>query len=133
MATQGSSSDAGLPTPSKEASQQEALSFETTVFEDFSNASSGMTTSYPTSTSSALPHALSPDNPNEAEEVSKKIDQAKGEKIILGFIHHLTKLSDVIRDFQKAFYHQNGSEKLEPSSITAGHDVAKDDPHSKRA
>lgn len=133
MATHGSSGDADLPTPSKEACQQEALSFETTDFEDFSNASSGLTTFHPTSTSSALPHALSPDNPKEAEEVSKKINQAEGEKLVLRSIHHLTELLDVIRDFQKAFHHQHGSEKLEPSSITAGHDVAKDDPHSKRA
>lgn len=133
MATHGSSSDADLPTPNKEAFQQETLPFETNIVEGFSNAFSGMTNFHPLSTSSTLPHALSPENPKEAEEVSKKIDQAKGEKLFLRSIHHLTELSDVIRDFQTAFYHHNGSENPEPNSVTAGHDVAGDDPHSERA
>lgn len=80
MATDGSSSDTDLSTRNKEAFRQETLPLETSVVEGFSNAFSGMTTFHPPSTSSTLPHALSPKNPKEAEEVSKKIDQAKGEK-----------------------------------------------------
>lgn len=133
MATHGSLSDAHLPTPSKESCQKESLPSEATVLEDLSNAFSGMTAFHPDSTSSALPHALSPRTPKEEEEVSEKIDQAKGEKLALRFMHHLTDLLDAIRDFQKAFYHQNGTEKLGPSSITAERSVAEDSQHSKRA
>ena len=133
IATHGSSNDADLPIPGEETCQEESLPFEAPVLEDLSNSLSGTTTFHRTSTPSALLDALSPDNPKEAEEVTKKIDQAKGEKLLLRSIHHLTEISDVIRDFQKAFYHQNGPEKLEPSSITTERNVAKDDPHSKRA
>jgi glyceraldehyde-3-phosphate dehydrogenase/erythrose-4-phosphate dehydrogenase len=131
MATHGSSRDADLPIPSKETCPKESLHSEATVLEDLSNAFSGTTTFQPTSMPSALSHALSPNNPSEAEEVSMKINQATGEEQGLRSIYHLTELLDVIRDFHKAFYHQNGSEKLEPRSITAERNVAKNNSDSK--
>lgn len=85
MATAGSSSRADFQAESTEDRQEEPTPSAATVFEDLSAAFDGRTIAPNTSTSSARPHALAPNNPEEAEEVSKKINQAKGDMIAKAF------------------------------------------------